>query len=73
MPHRLTIDVAAGDRWLIALNRKATADWLRTADARADRVDPAAEDIYRTACRDPGIEAFARYGGLSAGCAPAGG
>lgn len=28
----LTIDVAAGDRWLIALNRKATADWLRTAD-----------------------------------------
>lgn len=25
---RLTIDVAAGDRWLIALNRKATADWL---------------------------------------------
>lgn len=27
---RLTIDVAAGDRWLIALNRKATGDWLRT-------------------------------------------
>jgi hypothetical protein len=27
---RLTIDVAAGDRWLIALDRKATADWLRT-------------------------------------------
>ncbi|MER7174077.1 hypothetical protein [Streptomyces mesophilus] len=27
---RLTIDVAAGDRWLIAVNRKATADWLRT-------------------------------------------
>ena len=27
---RLTIDTAAGDRWLIALNRKATADWLRT-------------------------------------------
>ncbi|MFD2762868.1 hypothetical protein [Micromonospora eburnea] len=27
---RLTIDVAAGDRYLIALNRKATADWLRT-------------------------------------------
>jgi len=25
---RLTIDIAAGDRWLIALNRKATADWL---------------------------------------------
>ncbi|MFF4808587.1 hypothetical protein ACFY03_10255 [Micromonospora chersina] len=29
-PARLTIDVAAGDRWLIDLNRKATADWLRT-------------------------------------------
>jgi hypothetical protein len=29
-PARLTIDTAAGDRWLIALNRKATADWLRT-------------------------------------------
>ncbi|WP_234039646.1 hypothetical protein [Micromonospora coerulea] len=27
---RLTIDVAAGDRWLIDLNRKATGDWLRT-------------------------------------------
>lgn len=27
---RLTIDVAAGDRWLISLNRKATGDWLRT-------------------------------------------
>ncbi|MBV8857457.1 MAG: hypothetical protein JOZ02_11045 [Acidobacteria bacterium] len=25
---RLTIDLAAGDRWLIALARKATADWL---------------------------------------------
>lgn len=27
---RLTIDLAAGDRWLIALTRKATSDWLRT-------------------------------------------
>ncbi|WP_448318941.1 hypothetical protein [Streptomyces sp. CO7] len=27
---RLTIDVAAGDRWLIDINRKATTDWLRT-------------------------------------------
>jgi hypothetical protein len=27
---RLTIDLAAGDRWLIGLARKATADWLRT-------------------------------------------
>ena len=25
---RLTIDLAAGDRWLIALTQKATADWL---------------------------------------------
>ncbi len=36
---RLTIDVAAGDRWLIALNRKATADWLRSADHPAGQ-DP---------------------------------
>jgi hypothetical protein len=27
---RLTIDLAAGDRWLIALTTKATADWLQT-------------------------------------------
>jgi len=27
---RLTIDLAAGDRWLIDLCRKATADWLNT-------------------------------------------
>ncbi|MFE0700422.1 hypothetical protein [Streptomyces sp. NPDC058872] len=33
---RLTIDTAAGDRWLIALNRKATADWLRTDDPVLD-------------------------------------
>jgi hypothetical protein len=26
----LTIDLAAGDRWLIDLTRKATADWLNT-------------------------------------------
>jgi len=26
---RLTIDLAAGDRWLIAIAQKATADWLR--------------------------------------------
>jgi hypothetical protein len=36
MPRRLTIDVAAGDRWLIALNRKATTDWLRTTDVGQD-------------------------------------
>jgi hypothetical protein len=28
---RLTIDVAAGDRWLISIDRKATADWLTTS------------------------------------------
>jgi hypothetical protein len=28
---RLTIDLASGDRWLIALTRKATTDWLNTA------------------------------------------
>ena len=28
---RLTIDLASGDRWLIALARKATADWLNTS------------------------------------------
>jgi hypothetical protein len=27
---RLTIDFGAGDRWLIAICRKATAEWLRT-------------------------------------------
>jgi len=27
---RLTIDLAAGDRWLIDIGRKATRDWLRT-------------------------------------------
>jgi hypothetical protein len=28
---RLTIDLAAGDRWLIGLTTKATSDWLQTA------------------------------------------
>jgi hypothetical protein len=27
---RLTIDLAAGDRWLIGITRKATSDWLNT-------------------------------------------
>lgn len=27
---RLTIDLAAGDRWLISICRKATTDWLKT-------------------------------------------
>src|SRR5262245_45544353 len=33
---RLTIDLAAGDRWLIGIGRKATADWLRTASPVLD-------------------------------------
>ena len=33
---RLTIDLAAGDRWLIALTRKATADWLTTSNPVLD-------------------------------------
>ena len=33
---RLTIDVGAGDRWLIALNRHATANWLTTANPVLD-------------------------------------
>src|SRR5215203_2873711 len=33
---RLTIDLAAGDRWLIALTRKATSDWLTTSNPVLD-------------------------------------
>jgi len=33
---RLTIDVGAGDRWLIALNRHATANWLLTTNPVLD-------------------------------------
>lgn len=33
---RLTIDVGAGDRFLIALDRKATTDWLTTANPVLD-------------------------------------
>ena len=33
---RLTIDLAAGDRWLIGIGRKATADWLTTANPVLD-------------------------------------
>jgi hypothetical protein len=33
---RLTIDVAAGDRWLIALDQYATANWLTTANPVLD-------------------------------------
>ena len=33
---RLTIDLAAGDRWLIGIARKATADWLNTTSPVLD-------------------------------------
>jgi len=33
---RLTIDLAAGDRWLIAICQKATADWLNTSEPKLD-------------------------------------
>ena len=33
---RLTIDVGAGDRWLIALNRHATANWLTASNRVLD-------------------------------------
>jgi hypothetical protein len=35
-PARLTIDVAAGDRYLIDLNRKATESWLMGPNAKLD-------------------------------------
>jgi len=33
---RLTIDLAAGDRWLIDIGRKATSDWLATSNPVLD-------------------------------------
>ena len=36
---RLTIDLAAGDRWLIAITRKATAEWLRDTSLPDVRLD----------------------------------
>jgi len=36
---RLTIDLAAGDRWLIGITRKATADWLPNTALPAVRLD----------------------------------
>lgn len=48
---RLTIDLDAGDRWLIAICRKATSDWLRTnnpvlayANAKVPARQPSASD-----------------------------
>ncbi|GAA0679937.1 hypothetical protein GCM10010193_37010 [Kitasatospora atroaurantiaca] len=45
---RLTIDVAAGDRWLIALDQYATAHWLTTG-APVGRVLNGAQDVAVTA------------------------
>jgi hypothetical protein len=47
---RLTIDVAAGDRWLIALNRHATKEWL-PADKR--KLDYANAMVSGTASGTP--------------------
>ena len=51
---RLTIDTAAGDRWLIGINQKATADWLRTdapvldyANAMVPARQPSASTAHR--------------------------
>lgn len=48
---RLTIDLAAGDRWLIALTERATREWLNTdnpvldyANAMVTRRQPSASD-----------------------------
>jgi hypothetical protein len=64
---RLTIDLAAGDRWLIALTRKATADWLNTTRARRRQAavcssDPAARtgEIYWCALHCYRLKACAR-------------
>jgi len=36
---RLTIDLAAGDRWLIGITRKATAEWLRDTSSPNVKLD----------------------------------
>ena len=33
---RLTIDLGAGNRWLVSLNQKASADWLKTSNPVLD-------------------------------------
>ena len=48
---RLTIDLAAGDRWLIALTERATREWLNTSDPVLDyanaMVPPREEDAAK--------------------------
>jgi hypothetical protein len=36
---RLTIDLAAGDRWLIGITQKSTAEWLRDTSLAAVKLD----------------------------------
>jgi hypothetical protein len=44
---RLTIDVAAGDRWLIDINTKATAEWLLPANVGTPVLDYANAMVAR--------------------------
>ena len=44
---RLTIDLAAGDRWLIDLTQKATADWLKTVNVGTPVLDYANAMVAR--------------------------
>jgi hypothetical protein len=45
---RLTIDVAAGDRWLIDINTKATAEWLLPANVGTPVLDYANAMVARS-------------------------
>ncbi|MBF6024587.1 hypothetical protein [Lysobacter niastensis] len=42
---RLTIDLAAGNRWLVDLSRKAAADWLRTDRPVLDYANAIVPDV----------------------------
>ncbi len=44
---RLTIDLAAGDRWLIDLTTKATTDWLKTSNVGTPVLDYANAMVAR--------------------------
>jgi hypothetical protein len=44
---RLTIDLAAGDRWLIDITTKATTDWLKTVNAGTPVLDYANAMVSR--------------------------
>lgn len=49
---RLTIDLAAGDRYLIALTRKATADWLNTTTPVLDYANAMVPNRQPTSAAD---------------------